>query len=159
MPDMLVSLLKLPEKTERLKRLEGLGILIRRAQVFELTQVRRFIEDEFTVAWADEASVGFSRMPVTVFLATRDRRVIGFAAYECTRRAFFGPTGVIESERGKGAGQALLLECLYGLRELGYVYGIIGGAGPTEFYKQMVGATEIPDSEPGIYQDILRSEE
>jgi hypothetical protein len=65
----------------------------------------------------------------------------------------------VESERGKGAGQALLLECLCGLRELGYVYGIIGGAGPTEFYKLMVGATEIPDSEPGIYQDILRSEE
>jgi hypothetical protein len=159
MPDMLVNLLKLPEKTERLKRLESQGILIRRAQAFELTQIRRFIEDEFSVAWADEASVGFSRMPVTVFVATRDRRVIGFAAYECTRRAFFGPTGVAESDRGNGAGQALLLECLYGLRELGYVYGIIGAAGPTEFYKQIVGATEIPDSEPGIYQDILRIEE
>ncbi len=159
MPDMLVNLLKLPEKTERLQRLEGLGIVIRRAQAFELTQVRKFIEDEFSVAWADEASVGFSRMPVTVFVATRERRVIGFAAYECTRRAFFGPTGVVESERGKGTGQALLLECLYGLRELGYVYGIIGAAGPTEFYKQIVAATEIPDSEPGIYQDILRSEE
>jgi GNAT superfamily N-acetyltransferase len=159
MPDMLVNLLKLPEKAEQLKSLEGLGVLIRRAQAFELTQVRRFIEDEFSVGWADEASIGFSRMPVTVFLATRDRRVIGFAAYECTRRAFFGPTGVAESERGKGAGQALLLECLYGLRELGYVYGIIGAAGPTEFYRRTVGATVIPDSEPGIYQDILRSEE
>ena len=158
MPDMLVNLLKLPEKAEQLKSLEGLGVLIRRAQAFELTQVRRFIEDEFSVAWADEASIGFSRMPVTIFVATRDRRVIGFAAYECTRRAFFGPTGVAESERGKGAGQALLLECLYGLRELGYVYGIIGAAGPTEFYRRTVGATVIPDSEPGIYQDILRSE-
>jgi hypothetical protein len=33
------------------------------------------------------------------FLATRDNWVIGFAAYECTR-ILFGPTGVVENERG-----------------------------------------------------------
>jgi hypothetical protein len=100
--------------------------------------------------------VGFAAKPVTVFIATRAGRVVGFAGYECTRRAFFGPTGVAEAERSRGLGKALLIESLWGLRELGYVYGIIGGAGPIEFYQQTVGATIIPDSEPGIYADLLK---
>jgi predicted N-acetyltransferase YhbS len=152
MPDLLVNLLKLPES-------EGVaqpGVNIRRAQPFEITPVREFIRNKFSIAWADEVSVGFANKPVTVFIATRDGRVIGFAGYECTRKAFFGPTGVAESERGRGIGKALLLESLWGLRELGYVYGIIGAAGPVEFYQRTIGATVIPDSEPGIYTDLLK---
>ena len=152
MPDLLVNLLKLPS----LDRLNDEGINIRRAQPFEITRVRDFIEQNFSVAWADEISVGFANKPVTVVIATRDSRVIGFAAYECTRRAFFGPTGVAASERGRGIGSALLIASLWGLRELGYVYGIIGGAGPVEFYQAAVGAVVIPDSEPGIYVDLLK---
>ena len=57
--------------------------------------------------------------------------------------------------RCRGIGKALLVASLLGLRELGYVYGIIGGAGPIEFYQKAVGATVIPDSEPGIYTDLL----
>lgn len=152
MPDLLVNLLKLPER-------EGLtqpGVNIRRAQPFEITPLREFIRHSFSTAWADEVSVGFANKPITVFIATRDGRVIGFAGYECTRKAFFGPTGVAESERGRGIGKALLLESLWGLRELGYVYGVIGAAGPVKFYEQAVGAIVIPDSEPGIYTDLLR---
>ena len=51
-------------------------------------------------------------------------------------QGFFGPTGVEQTERGNGIGKALLMESLWGLRELGYVYGIIGGAGPVEFYQR-----------------------
>ncbi len=152
MPDLLVNLLKLPS----LDRLNDEGVNIRRAQPFEITRVRDFIEQNFSVAWADEISVGFANKPVTVVIATRDSRVIGFGGYECTRRAFFGPTGVEESERGQGVGSALLIASLWGLRELGYVYGIIGGAGPVEFYQAAVGAIVIPNSEPGIYTDLLK---
>jgi GNAT superfamily N-acetyltransferase len=63
---------------------------------------------------------------------------------------------VIESERGRGIGKALLISALRGLRELGYVYGVIGGAGPVEFYREAVDAIVIPDSEPGIYADLLK---
>ena len=118
--------------------------------------MREFIEKNFSVAWADEILVGFANKPVTVVIATRHGRVIGFAGYECTRKAFFGPTGVAENERGSGIGTALLIASLWGLRELGYVYGIIGGAGPVEFYQRAVGAFVIPDSQPGIYTDLLR---
>ncbi len=152
MPDMLVNLLKLPS----LGRLTDEHVNIRRAQPFEITQVRNFVEQDFSVAWADEVSVGFANKPVTIVIATRDGRVIGFAAYECTRKAFFGPTGVAAAERGHGIGTALLIASLWGLRELGYVYGIIGGAGPTEFYERTVGAIVIADSEPGIYKDLLK---
>ena len=152
MSDLLVNLLKLPS----LGRLHDEGINIRRAQPFEITPVREFIEKTFSVTWADEISVGFANKPVSVVIATRNGSVIGFAGFECTRRAFFGPTGVAERERGQGIGTALLIASLWGLRELGYVYGVIGAAGPTEFYKRAVGAIVIPDSEPGIYTDLLK---
>ena len=115
------------------------------------------VEREFSIAWADEISVGFANKPVTVFIATFGGQVVGFAGYECTRRAFFGPTGVIEEMQSRGIGKALLLACLDGLRELGYVYAIIGRAGPVQFYESSVGAIAIPDSDPGIYTDLLQA--
>jgi predicted N-acetyltransferase YhbS len=148
--DMLVHLLKLPP----LVSIDGL--IIRRAQPFEMSRVRGFIERNFHLSWADEVSVGFANKPVSVFIATRDGDIVGFAAYECTRRAFFGPMGVLESERGRGAGKALLIACMHGLAEMGYVYGIIGGVGPVEFYEKTVGAIPIAHSTPGIYTDKLR---
>jgi len=156
MPDLLVNLLKLPLLEPLVHELGEQGVNIRRAQPFETTTVREFIEKNFSIAWADEISVGFANQPVTVFIATRAGRVIGFAGYECTRKSFFGPTGVVENERGRGLGTALLIASLWGLRELGYVYGIIGGAGPVEFYQEAVGAIVIPESTPGIYTDLLK---
>lgn len=156
MPDLLVNLLKLPPLQPLLDELKDASVQIRRAQPFEITHVRQFIEEEFSIAWADEVSVGFGYKPISVYIATRNATVIGFAGYECTRKSFFGPTGVIEGERGRGIGKALLIASLWGLRELGYVYAIIGGAGPVEFYQETVGAIVIPDSEPGIYTDLLK---
>ena len=156
MPDLLVNLLKLPPLEPALGELDRSHITIRRAQPFEITQVRLFVEKNFSVSWADEISAGFAAKPVTVYIAVAEKELVGFAAYECTRRSFFGPTAVLEEMQGRGIGKALLLACLWGLRELGYVYGVIGGAGPVEFYKRAVGAIVIPDSEPGIYTDLLK---
>ena len=156
MPDMLVNLLKLPPLEPFLDQQKEAGVNIRRAEPFEITPVRDFIETNFSLTWADEISIGFANKPVSVYLATYSGRVIGFAAYECTRKAFFGPTGVSEGERGRGIGKALLVASLWSLRELGYVYGIIGGVGPMEFYREAVGAFVIPESEPGIYTDLLK---
>jgi len=88
-------------------------------------------------------------------LATRGADILGYACYEATAPNFFGPTRVLDSEQGKGIGKALLLKSLYGMRESGYVYAIIGGVGPAEFYEKAVGAVLIPDSTPGIYRDFL----
>lgn len=158
MPDMLVPLLKLPALAPVIEGMTAQDVVIRRAHPFEVTPIREFIEKEFGAGWADEITPCYSRQPITLFLAVRQGRVIGFGAYEATRRNFFGPTGVAESERGKGIGKALLLSCLWGMREMGYAYGIIGGVGPAEFYAKTVGATLIPDSTPGIYTDMLGDE-
>lgn len=156
---MLVNLLRLPPPEPALDELRHAGLVVRRAQPWEPTPVREFVAGNFSLAWADEISVGFARQPVSVYVALREGRLIGFAAYECTRKNFFGPTGVVEAERGRGTGRALLLASLRGLREMGYAYAVIGGVGPAEFYERAVGATLIPDSSPGIYADPLRLDE
>ena len=156
MPDMLVNLLRLPPPEPALEGMRAAGFVVRRARPWEMTQVRAFVRDNFGQAWADEISVGLVSQPSTVFVALRGGRLVGFAAYECTRRNFFGPTGVLEAERGRGVGRALLLAALRGLRELGYAYAVIGGVGPAEFYERAVGARLIPDSSPGVYADPLR---
>ncbi|HEY6804961.1 MAG TPA: GNAT family N-acetyltransferase [Pyrinomonadaceae bacterium] len=153
MPDLLVNLLKAPAPAP----LADHTITIRRAQPFESSLLSDFITTNFNQAWTDEVSIGFSRQPVSIFIATSEKRIVGFAAYECTRRGFFGPTGVAPDARNKGIGKALLLSALQGLREMGYVYAIIGHAGPIDFYQKEVGAIVIPDSDPGIYTDLLKS--
>ncbi|AUX32904.1 MULTISPECIES: GNAT family N-acetyltransferase [Sorangium] len=155
MSDMLVNLLKLPPLEPALEAMRRASVVVRRAAPYEITRVRRFVEQHFTTYWADEISVGYANKPVSVYLAIRGGEVIGFSAYECTRRGFFGPTGVADSERGRGVGKALLLASLHGLAQMGYAYGIIGGVGPAEFYARTVGATLIPDSTPGVYADPL----
>jgi predicted N-acetyltransferase YhbS len=152
LPDLLVNPLKLPV----FESPPAHEFSVRRAQPFELSVVRSFVATNFSTNWADEISVGFARQPITVFIATIEREIVGFAGYECTSRGFFGPTGVAEGAQGKGVGKALLLASLWGLREMSYVYAIIGAAGPVDFYQKTVGAIIIPDSEPGIYVDGLK---
>jgi hypothetical protein len=150
MPDLLVNLLNLTVYEE------PKDFVVRRAQPFEISAVRSFVARNFSESWADEISVGFARQPISVYVATMNRELVGFSAHECTRRGFFGPTGVLDNVRGKSIGKALLLASLWGLREMGYVYAIIGAAGPVHFYQKTVGAIIIPGSEPGIYVDPLK---
>ncbi len=156
MPDLLVPLYRLPPRDAGEGQMPGGEVVIRRANTFEASKVAAFIEAHFSRNWADENAAAFARQPVTSFLAIEDRAVVGFAAYDVTRRAFFGPTGVAVSHRGRGIGKALLIASLWGLADMGYAYGIIGSAGPVEFYEKNVGAIVIPDSRPGIYTDLLR---
>lgn len=152
MPDLLVNLLRLPSPGK-----DPDGFLVHRPQPFEVSIVRSFIAENFSRKWADEISIGFARQPVSVFVASADGELVGFAGYECTRRAFFGPMGVVETAQAKGVGKALLLASLWSLREMGYVYAIVGAAGPVRFYEKTVGGIVIPDSEPGIYTNPLKT--
>lgn len=150
MPDMLVKLYDLPDLQPALEELSD--IQVRRAYPYELTPLRRFIEKHFSRGWADEVTVGFSRRPISIFIAHEGNRCIGFAAYECTTRNYFGPEGVLEEYRGRGIGRALLLSCLHAMAQMGYAYAIIGGAGPVDFYSRCCGATAIEGSSPGFYR-------
>lgn len=157
MSDMLVHLLDLPPVKPLFESLRNQGVVIRRAHPFEISPIHSFIETNFSTGWADEVTPCYSRQPITLYIAIRDGKTIGFAAYEATMRGFFGPTGVLEAERGKDIGKALLLASLWGMREMGYGYGVIGGVGPADFYQKACGAVLIPDSTPGIYTDMLKS--
>ena len=159
MADMLVNLLNLPDCSEDMERIKSEGINIRRIRAYERSLLSDFVLSTFHRGWADEVMSAFSHHPVSCFVATKNGRIIGFAAYECTVRNFFGPTGVEESFRGLGVGRVLLIECLKAMREMGYVYAIIGGVGPAGFYEKCCGAFEIPGSSPGIYTDALKGDE
>ena len=155
MADMLVSLLKLPDDRAEVEKLRDEGINIRRVQPYELSLLRGFVGEKFNQAWADEVMNAFTHQPITCFIATFEKKIVGFGACECTRRDYFGPTGVDPDFRGKGIGKALLLACLRAQYEMGYAYAVIGGVGPADFYARCVGAIPIPDSTPGVYVDPL----
>ncbi|TDK41543.1 GNAT family N-acetyltransferase [Algoriphagus formosus] len=157
MKDMLVRLIDLPSSLDIEKRLSNKeGIIFRRAIAPEKALVCDWVMEQFGAYWKSEVEVAFSRQPVSCWIAQRGNEILGFACYESTAKNFFGPTGTLESERGKGIGKVLLIKSLESLRELGYVYAIIGGVGPAEFYEKAVGATIIDGSEISIYQHLLR---
>lgn len=155
MIDMLVRLYDLPETSALYTDIHDQGITLRRARAFEKHTVAAFARQHFSEKWASEVEVALTRQPVSCWIATRDKQIIGFSCYETTQRGFFGPTGVVEAARGAGLGKALLFKALESLRDIGYAYGIIGGVGPREFYEKTCGAIEIPGSDPGVYSDIL----
>lgn len=155
MPDMLARLYDLPDSAPYLRRAEAEGVAIRRADPWDRERMRSFVAETFNPLWAVEADRAFIHWPITAYLATRGPRVVGFAVYECSRRGFFGPTGVLPELRGKGIGAALLLRCLESMREMGYAYAVIGGVGPASFYEKVCGAFLIPGSETSIYGTVF----
>ena len=157
MPDMLVKLYELPPVEPHLEKLRALNIEIRRPIGPENYAVINWIRDNFDAGWAGEAENAFFQAPKSMFIAVRKMphekpEILGFACYDATVKGFFGPTGVGEKERGQGIGLALLLATLHGMKDAGYGYGVIGGAGPVDFYKKCCGAIVIEDSTPGVYR-------
>lgn len=157
MPDMLVRLYDLPDVAPYLQRAAAEGVTVRRADPWDRGRLRRFVSETFNEIWAVEADRAFIHSPITTYLATKGPRILGFAAYECSRRGFFGPTGVCEDLRGKGVGALLLLRCLESMREMGYAYAVIGGVGPASFYAKICGAFTIPGSEISIYRTLYEA--
>jgi len=155
MSDMLVNLLALPDATLVSSQMKTHGVVIRRAMSPDKFKIVDWVMEHSSRNAAGECDVCFSHTPVSCFIATRGKEILGYACYNATAPDFFGPTRVLDAEQGKGIGKALLLRSLMALRDEGYVYAIIGGVGPVEFYATCVGATLIPDSTPGIYKDFL----
>jgi hypothetical protein len=153
---MLVRLYDLRDAAPQLDALRAKGIEVRRALAPERHIVVGWVREHFGEAWASESEVSFGRLPISCFRAQRGQELLGFACYDATAKAFFGPTGVLESEREQGIGTALLLVTLAAMAAEGYAYAIIGGVGPADFYARAVGAVPIAGSTPGIYAHYLR---
>lgn len=154
MADMLVKLYELPDLEPALTLCRQQGVVVRGALAPERPPLLGWIKEQFPF-WIEEVNAAFARTPVSCFLALRDREILGFACYDIIRKNFFGPTGVLESERRTGIGRALLLAALHAQKSAGYAYAIIGGVGPAEYYANAVGATMIEGSTPGIYAGLL----
>lgn len=158
--DMLVPLYRLDGVSDRLGRVDEQGITIRHAMAYERDVIIDWVRRTFDVdgsCWAGECEVALSRVPASCHIATRDGELLGFACFDATARGMFGPTGTDEKARGLGVGAALLVASLAAMRDAGYAYAVIGGVGVhvSGFYKKVVAAVEIADSEPGVYRDRI----
>lgn len=136
-----------------------LALAVRKPLAPEHDLLTAWIAHHFSPAWASEARAALANRPLTLFIATRGNpaELLGFCAYDATARGFVGPIGVRDTARRSGIGAALLLACLHDMRAMGYGYAIAGAVGAPEFFRQVAGAMEIPNSTPGIYAGMLRA--
>ena len=153
--DLLVKLYDLPA-VHGDQPLRDRGIEIKRAFAGDREQVLAFVGENFGKSWVNECAYSLCQQPIRCFIAVQDKQILGFACYDATAMNFFGPTGVREDRRGQGIGRALLLRCLYAMREEGFAYAIIGWVGDAlPFYQKTVGATIIENSHPGEYKRMI----
>lgn len=154
MPDMLVKLYG----NRSLDTLEGLpqdsSIQVKQALSLDKEIILDFVRSNFSAAgpgWVGECEASLMRLPTTCFIAEYNKEVVGFACYEATAKGFFGPMGVAEAHRRQGIGRTLMAHVFRAMAHAGYGYAVIPWVSSTYYYRETVGAIEIPDSEPGIY--------
>ena len=171
MTDMLVKLYALPEVSHLLTTLNQNGVEIRRPHPSEKRVIAEWVNQNFTdSSWAIGCEVALENRPVSCYIAViknqapvpsgdpydlPDEVLVGFACYDVTSKGMFGAMGVKEEYRRQGIGTALLLACLHAMKDEGYAYAVIGWVASEDFYAHAVGATVIPDSEPGVYRGKL----
>ena len=161
MADMLVKLYNIPCSHDIEENLSKSGIRIKKALAPDRSRIIAFSRTCAKDDYSDEVQAAFSNNPITCYIATRGKEIMGFACYEATARNFFGPMAVLESKRKKGVGKALLLKALESMRELGYAYAIIGwpANSAVSFYKKCVDAIMIDEKSPGVYKRMIEIDE
>jgi len=156
MPDMLVRLYDMPDSSGK-RPLEP-GIAIKRAMNLDKIKIMDFVKANFSQGWVSECERALNNDPVSCYIAVKDEEIIGFACYDSTAKGMFGPTGIVESARGKGVGDALLKTCMTSMREKGYAYAIIGWVTDAiDFYVKSVGAQVIEGAttDKSIFQNMV----
>lgn len=161
MADMLVKLYNIPNSYAVEEKLSEEGIKIKKALAPDRSRIIDFSRICAKEDYSDEVNAAFSNNPVTCYIATKEKKIIGFACYEATAKDFFGPMAVLENERKKGIGRALLLRSLASMQELGYAYAIIGwpARSAVDFYKKCADAIMIDEKSSGIYKRMIEIDE
>lgn len=121
--------------------------LIRRANSKDENNIVNFVDKNFSKEWSQTIRTAFLLDDPSIYIVYDNyKEIIGFAAFDIykNRKCYFGPMGVTKSNRIKGIGYALLHHCLKDMKEIGYEYAVIGGAGPIEFYEKACNAVVIP---------------
>jgi GNAT superfamily N-acetyltransferase len=154
--DLLVPLYRI-DATPHAAPLEAAGVVVVRPPIGpEHDAVVAWVGTVFGAAWASEARVALQNRPVSLRLAMASEGPVGFACFDATARGMFGPIGVLPAWRGKGVGALLLQRVLAAMRDVGYAYAVIGAPGPADFFKRLVPAMEIADSQPGLYAGMMK---
>ncbi|WP_436376936.1 GNAT family N-acetyltransferase [Cytobacillus sp. BC1816] len=120
---------------------------IRKARRYDEIMLVNFVKENFSKEWSHTIRSGFQKEKLSIYIAlNQNDEINGFAAFDVYRnkKGYFGPMGVVKTSRVKGVGNALLHHCLRDMKEIGYEYAIIGGAGPIEFYEKACRAVVIP---------------
>lgn len=161
MADMLVKLYNIPNSYAIEEKLSEEGIKIKKALAPDRSRIIDFSRTCAEEDYSDEVNAAFSNNPITCYIATKEKKIIGFACYEATAKDFFGPMAVLENERKKGIGRALLLRSLAPMQELGYAYAIIGwpARSAVDFYKKCADAIMIDEKSSGIYKRMIEIDE
>jgi mycothiol synthase len=115
-------------------------IVVRRAEAGDITETAAFTLQSFSRGWQIEVAET-RRFPVPPLnIALYRGQVVGFAAYDVTGYARFGPTGTRPDMRKRGIGGTLLKMCLQQMEQRGDSIAEISWAGPIAFYAREVGA-------------------
>ncbi len=131
------------------------GVTVRRPLMPERHRVLDWIGERFSPGWVSECAGAFALRPIACIIAVREEELLGFGVYDSTALGVMGPFGVTEAARGTGIGRAICLAIAHEMQGRGYQYAVIGRVGPKAFYERTLGATEIADTEPGMYRGML----
>ena len=151
--DMIVGLTNLPHLEVTNKKIK-----LKRAFPGDKEVILNFVHENFQANWTYEVEQSLMQSPGKCFIATEEGKLLGFACYDASAKGFFGPIGVLSSERDKKIGTLLLLRTLEAMREYGYGYAIIGWVSEAEkFYRKTVSAEYIKNGEPenSVYSNLI----
>jgi GNAT superfamily N-acetyltransferase len=157
MADMLVKLYTLQVDWPAIAALQQRGITLRKPLGSEKISITQWVQAHFSSGWVSEVDVAIAQRPANCLIAVAEGKLLGFACYDAAALGFFGPMGIAPAYQGQGIGKSLLQLTLFDMQLKGYGYAIIGFVGPAEFYSKVVGAVEIPDSTPGLWQTGLKN--
>ena len=157
MADMLVKLFHITPAAELENILLNEGIRIKRAIAPNKSKIVDFAKTCTSEDYSDEVSVALSKTPATCYIATKGKKLVGFACFVATAKNFFGPMAVLKEYRRKGIGKVQLLKSLISMQEMGYAYAIIGWPTKTAipFYEKCVDAILINDETYGLYKPLI----
>ena len=137
--------------------LEKNGYRYERVQSKDFNNTLRFVKKQFPRGtWAEEVQLSFKIDPPTTFIAKNIKNeIFGFSTHSQFYPGSFGPTGVLESLRGKSIGTQLFFLCLWDMKQNGLnTCEIMWVGGDTiKFYSKVIGAYISPIFYP-MYKKI-----
>ena len=88
MADMLVKLYNINSFSEQEDRLLEHGVRIKRALAPDKSKIVEFAQTCSNEDYSDEVEIAFSNHPITCYIATKEKKIIGFACFGLLQKIF-----------------------------------------------------------------------